>query len=82
MQYDLNSRSGSFAGSYALTAYLDAAKHFVEILYFFEPVVGRPDTRSGISWMQVLDMVLVGVGAWQAWRWARVEQTVPGDEDE
>jgi hypothetical protein len=83
MQYDLNARTQSYAGGYALTAYLHAAKKAIDLLWLSEALVGRIGIRSGLNWIGGVQVILAGVGVWQAWKWKRVEQGVQaGEEDE
>jgi hypothetical protein len=73
LQLDLNRRSNTFAGKYALAAYLNLARRGLEMLWFWERVAGR-SAGEGLFLGEVVWVGTDVVWAWQAWRMPRVEQ--------
>lgn len=81
LQLWMNIQCGTFAGRYAITAYLRLARRIIELLYFVPWVVGRVDTRGGIRAMDVVEIPLVAWTAYQAWTLPRVEQVEEEEEE-
>jgi hypothetical protein len=76
-QIHLNYRHRTFAGSYALTAYLMFASlfcsHITKILVRW---FGRSQLMQPLGVWDVVTLLVEGVVPLQAWRLPRVEQTV------
>lgn len=82
LQLALNRQASTFAGQYALEAYLVVIRRSVRLLRFWPWFVGRYETRGGIGYSTLIWIALEGVTVWQAWTLPRVEQSVKGEEDE
>lgn len=82
LQLVLNHHAGSFAGQYALHAYMIVAQRIVKLLRFWPWFVGRYEVRGGIGWATVITMACEAAAAWQALTLPRVEQVVKEDEEE
>lgn len=81
LQLDHNRRSGTFAGQYALTAYLEAGISFLRLVYHIPGVVGRTDAAEGIGLQAVVSLGAEGLAVWQAIGLPKMVQAVV-DEDE
>jgi hypothetical protein len=77
-----NHYSQSFAGLYALEAYLVIIRRGVRLLKFWPWFIGRYETRGGIGGIDLIGMMIDVVVVWQAWTLPRVEQVVKEDDEE
>lgn len=80
-QMALNRSSGTFAGEFALTAWLTGAELLLDLAYFSTRVVGHYDLHDGLSPLHMVNHALTLLMLYQAIKYPRVEQNVP-DEDE
>jgi hypothetical protein len=81
-QLEFNRRSKTFAGDYALTAYLHIPSILVGSLAYVDRFIGVHDTRNGLSFFDVVSFATYGYAAWQAYTLPRVEQDVKDVEEE
>lgn len=82
LQLLLNKHSSTFAGQYAIHAYLTILRRGVRLLKFWPWFVGRYEVRGGIAWTTVLWIAADIWAAWQALTLPRVEQVVKEDEED
>ncbi|KAJ7619338.1 hypothetical protein FB45DRAFT_1033201 [Roridomyces roridus] len=76
----LNHRSKTFAGSYKLTLVLRCVSEVLQGFKFLEIVVGRYDARPGLNVLSVLNWVMFGMLAWQAFVFPKV--VLKADEED
>jgi len=81
VQLVLNARVRSFAGDFALTAYLRFIGCLLDIAYHFPRVMGRHYVAPGLQLADAVLIALAAVEVYQAATLPRVEQNV-ADEDE
>jgi hypothetical protein len=81
LQIIFNNCSGTFAGLYNMSAYLQVARHIVRLLQFWPWFIGRYEVRGGLGAITVIWIMLDGVMMWQAWTLPKVEQAVSGDDE-
>ena len=79
LQIRLNHLSRSYAGSYALAAYLYLARQVCLALYF-TPLVGKYEAREHFGFINLVDFLVIAALAWQAAIYPRVEQQVEEDD--
>ncbi|WVF71011.1 hypothetical protein IAT40_005807 [Kwoniella sp. CBS 6097] len=82
LQIAHNFRTGTFAGMYALAAYLDLAHRVTKLVYYLPWVVGRFEVWEGMAWHQLVMVVVEVVLVYQAWTLPRVEQKVEDADEE
>ncbi|WVQ96950.1 hypothetical protein IAU59_004059 [Kwoniella sp. CBS 9459] len=82
LQVAHNFRTGTFAGQYALSAYLDLAHRVTKLVYYLPWVVGKYEVWEGMAWHQVIMVLIEVVLAYQAWTLPRVEQKVEDADEE
>jgi hypothetical protein len=81
LQIIFNKYSGTFAGMYALRAYMEAARQMIRLLRFWPWLIGRHEARGGLGAITSIRIILDGIMFWQAWTLPRVEQVVPEDDE-
>jgi hypothetical protein len=81
LQINLNNHSGTFAGTYALKAYMEVARRIVQLLQFWPWLIGRYEVRGGLGAITFIWIILDVVMSWQACTLPRVEQVVPEDDE-
>lgn len=75
LQLEHNRRCGTFAGDYALAAFIRLANRLIELLWW-TPMVGTYDARQALTYVIAMR---VGIDIWtgyQAWTLPREEQDV------
>ncbi|OCF42859.1 hypothetical protein I317_03336 [Kwoniella heveanensis CBS 569] len=82
LQVAHNFRTGTFAGMYALTAYLDLAHRVTKLVYYLPWVVGKYEVWEGMAWHQLVMVAVEIVLVYQAWTMPRVEQKVEDVDEE
>ncbi|WVR05554.1 hypothetical protein IAU60_002573 [Kwoniella sp. DSM 27419] len=82
MQIAHNHANGTFAGQYAIAAYMMLAYKVLQLVYYFPSVVGRFEVHEALPWYSLLEVGLLAAHAWQAWTLPRVEQKVDDAEEE
>ena len=82
VQLEFNRRSGTFAGGYALTTYLQVVAVSLRSLTFIDRFIGVYEARAGMSYNDLLQLMTVFGMAWQAYTLPRVEQDVKDTEEE
>lgn len=82
LQLVFNYHSQTFAGLYALEAYLVIIRRGLRLLKFWPWFIGRYETRGGIGGIAIIGMMIDAVVVWQAWTLPRVEQVVKEDDEE
>lgn len=82
LQLLLNRDGSTFAGQYALHAYMVIIRRGVRLLKFWPWFVGRYEVRGGIGWKTVLWTIVEAIAAWQALTLPRVEQAIKEDEED
>lgn len=78
----MNHRTHTFAGTYALVAYLQLGIEVCHILYNFSFIMGKSYEIKGLSFLEVSSVVSAIALVYQAATLPRVEQVVPDDEEE
>ncbi|KAJ7619341.1 hypothetical protein FB45DRAFT_1095422 [Roridomyces roridus] len=68
----LNYRSKTFAGAYKLTVLIRCIQTVLESFKFLPFIVGRYDARPGLSILGLVQRVILGVVAWQAFVYPKV----------
>jgi hypothetical protein len=81
LQIIFNKHSGTFAGMYALRAYMEVARQMIRLLRFWPWFIGRHEARGGLGAITFIRLILDAVMFWQAWTLPRVEQVVPEDDE-
>jgi len=76
-----NHNAQTFAGQYALEAYLIGIRRVVKLLEFWPWLMGRYEVRGGMGAATAIGIVIDAVVLWQAWKLRRVEQVVPEDDE-
>jgi hypothetical protein len=76
-----NHNAQTFAGLYALDAYMSGVQRVVKMLEFWPWFMGRYEVRGGIGAITVIRMLMDAITFWQAWTLPRVEQVVPEDDE-
>jgi hypothetical protein len=76
LQIIFNKNSGTFAGMYALKAYVEAARQMIRLLRFWPWLIGRYEVRGGLGVTMLIVIILDVVLFWQAWTLPRVEQVI------
>ena len=76
-----NHNAQTFAGQYALEAYLLGIRRVVNLLEFWPWLMGRYEVRGGIAAITAIWIVIDAVVLWQAWKLPRVEQVIPEDDE-
>ncbi|KAF9466788.1 hypothetical protein BDZ94DRAFT_137676 [Collybia nuda] len=66
LQLTLNYHSKSFAGSYKITAALVLALNLSTLASFVPSLVGRYNSRPGLSIQEAVDLILLAITSWHA----------------
>jgi len=80
-QLILNHRSRMFAGQHRVTPFLDCVKMASRLAIFIPAIVGRVDSRRGLSVRDVIQALLLAITVWQALTLRSVPQTKESEEE-
>lgn len=81
LQVIMNRNSGTFAGQYALEAYLVAARRAIKLLQFLPWMTGRHEARGGLGGIEGIMILFEVAWLWQAATLPRVEQHSIEDDE-
>lgn len=81
LQIIQNHRCRRFAGRYAVDTRLDVLRDVTRLAYYTR-LVGTKPAQEPLVFEETVDIVLTAVMAWQSFKYRRVEQEVPAEDDE
>ncbi|WRT66037.1 uncharacterized protein IL334_002989 [Kwoniella shivajii] len=74
LQLAQNQSSKTFAGNYAITAYMILGYRVSVLVYYLPFIVGKFEVRDGLAYIAIIEIFIESALVWQAWNFPRIDQ--------